>query len=110
MSENISPGWAGSRRLARVASHDRPVEGRHHKDRCSALCGAVQQDKCAVERNHRRSRALSAFDGPAALPSSLSKNIVSGLLRDELGFKGLSMTDDLMMGAVTQSRTPLRPR
>lgn len=47
-----------------------------------------------------------AFDGPAALPSSLSKNIVSGLLRDELGFKGLSLTDDLMMGAVTQHRSP----
>jgi beta-N-acetylhexosaminidase len=47
-----------------------------------------------------------AFDGPAALPSSLSKNIVSGLLRDELSFKGLSLTDDLMMGAVTQTRTP----
>ena len=47
-----------------------------------------------------------AFDGPAALPSSLSKNIVSGLLRDELSFKGLSLTDDLMMGAVTQHRSP----
>ena len=45
-----------------------------------------------------------ALDGPAALPASLSKNIVSGLLRDDLGFKGLSITDDLEMGAVTQTR------
>jgi beta-N-acetylhexosaminidase len=45
-----------------------------------------------------------ALDGPAALPSSLSKNIVNGLLRDDLGFKGLAITDDLEMGAVTQTR------
>ncbi|HWP45093.1 MAG TPA: glycoside hydrolase family 3 N-terminal domain-containing protein, partial [Blastocatellia bacterium] len=45
-----------------------------------------------------------AFDGPAALPASLSKNIVNGLLRDELGFKGLAVTDDLEMGAITSSR------
>jgi len=45
-----------------------------------------------------------AFDGPAPLPSSLSKNIVTGLLREELGFKGLSITDDLAMGAITAGR------
>jgi len=45
-----------------------------------------------------------AYDGPAALPASLSKNIVTGLLRDEMGFKGLSITDDLEMGAITKTR------
>jgi beta-N-acetylhexosaminidase len=45
-----------------------------------------------------------AFDGPAALPSSLSKNIVTGVLRDEMGFKGLVITDDLEMGAVAKTR------
>jgi beta-N-acetylhexosaminidase len=45
-----------------------------------------------------------AFDGPAPLPSSLSKNIVTGLLREELGFKGLTITDDLAMGAITAGR------
>jgi beta-N-acetylhexosaminidase len=45
-----------------------------------------------------------AFDGPAALPASVSKNIVNGLLRDELGFRGLTITDDLVMGAITSSR------
>jgi beta-N-acetylhexosaminidase len=38
-----------------------------------------------------------------ALPGSISKNIVNGLLRDELGFKGLSITDDLCMGAITST-------
>jgi beta-N-acetylhexosaminidase len=45
-----------------------------------------------------------ALDGPAPLPSSLSKNVVTGLLREELGFKGLSITDDLEMGAITGGR------
>jgi beta-N-acetylhexosaminidase len=45
-----------------------------------------------------------AIDGPAPLPSSLSKNIVSGLLRDDLGYKGFAVTDDLQMGAITQAR------
>jgi beta-N-acetylhexosaminidase len=45
-----------------------------------------------------------AFDGPSPLPSSLSKNIVTGLLREELGFKGLTITDDLEMGAITGTR------
>lgn len=34
------------------------------------------------------------------LPSSLSYNFVTGLLRDELGFGGLVLTDDLEMGAI----------
>jgi len=45
-----------------------------------------------------------AYDGPAALPATLSKNIVTGLLREELDFKGLTLTDDMSMGAVTATR------
>ena len=45
-----------------------------------------------------------AFDGAAPLPSSLSKNIITGLLREELGFKGLTITDDLEMGAIVETR------
>ena len=45
-----------------------------------------------------------AFDGPAPLPSSVSRNIVTGLLREELGFKGLTITDDMQMGAIVGSR------
>jgi beta-N-acetylhexosaminidase len=33
-------------------------------------------------------------------PASLSRRIVTGLLRDEFGFDGLIMTDDLDMGAI----------
>ena len=37
------------------------------------------------------------------LPSSLSYNIVTKLLREELGFQGLVMTDDLEMGAIVKN-------
>ena len=37
------------------------------------------------------------------LPSSLSRNIVTGLLRDELNFENLALTDDLEMGAVVSN-------
>ncbi|WP_114569731.1 beta-N-acetylhexosaminidase [Exiguobacterium flavidum] len=36
-------------------------------------------------------------------PSSLSKKIVGGLLRDDLGFDGVVITDDLAMGAISES-------
>jgi len=37
------------------------------------------------------------------LPSSLSYNIVTKLLREELGFDGLAITDDLEMGAIVKN-------
>lgn len=37
------------------------------------------------------------------LPSSLSYNIVTKLLREELDFQGLTITDDLEMGAIVKS-------
>jgi len=46
-----------------------------------------------------------AFDGPSPLPASLSKNIVTSFLREELGFRGLVLTDDLDMGAITATRS-----
>ncbi|MEP6849235.1 MAG: glycoside hydrolase family 3 N-terminal domain-containing protein [Acidobacteriota bacterium] len=37
------------------------------------------------------------------LPSSLSRNVISGLLRGKLGFSGLVITDDLEMGAILKN-------
>lgn len=37
------------------------------------------------------------------LPASLSSNFVAGLLRQELGFDGLVLTDDLEMGAIVKN-------
>jgi beta-N-acetylhexosaminidase len=46
--------------------------------------------------------AVAALDGPNAPPASLSHNIVTGLLREQLGFQGLVFTDALNMGAITR--------
>lgn len=40
------------------------------------------------------------LDPDDARPASLSENVITGLLRRELGFGGLVMTDDLDMGAI----------
>ncbi len=42
---------------------------------------------------------------PPNLPATLSPQIVTGLLRDQLGFKGLVVTDSLEMGGIAQGFT-----
>jgi beta-N-acetylhexosaminidase len=42
--------------------------------------------------------ALDRID--PGVPASRSKRIVTGILRDQWGFKGIAITDDLTMGAV----------
>jgi beta-N-acetylhexosaminidase len=44
-----------------------------------------------------------AFDGGVPRPATLSRAIMTGLLRDEMGYTGLILTDDMEMGAVAQS-------
>ncbi len=46
--------------------------------------------------------ALPAFDGDAPLPASLSRAVITDLLRDEMGFEGLAITDALDMRALAQ--------
>ncbi|WP_426450805.1 beta-N-acetylhexosaminidase [Paenibacillus sp. S-38] len=38
----------------------------------------------------------------AEVPASLSRRVVTGLLREEMGFSGVVVTDDLVMGAITK--------
>ncbi len=40
------------------------------------------------------------LDPQGSTPASLSANVINGLLRDEIGYRGLVMTDDLDMGAI----------
>ena len=46
--------------------------------------------------------AVPSVDGPDAPPASLSPAIVTGILRERLGFDGLVITDALNMGGVTE--------
>jgi beta-N-acetylhexosaminidase len=43
-----------------------------------------------------------AFDGQERIPASLSPNVVTSLLRDELEFRGLAISDDMEMGAIVE--------
>ncbi len=46
--------------------------------------------------------ALPALDGREDLPATLSPAILRGLLREELGFQGVIVTDAMDMGAIRQ--------
>ncbi|HLV95162.1 MAG TPA: glycoside hydrolase family 3 N-terminal domain-containing protein [Candidatus Acidoferrales bacterium] len=50
--------------------------------------------------------AVPAFEPDPNVPATLSHNIMTGLLRDELGFKGLIVTDAMDMGGVTTLYPP----
>jgi beta-N-acetylhexosaminidase len=58
---------------------------------------AVQENVSAIMVGH-----LSVPGCDDAGPTSLSKTMISGFLRKELGYKGLIITDDLSMGAITK--------
>lgn len=49
---------------------------------------------------------VPSLESKTNLPSSLSPKIVSGLLKDELGFKGLVITDALNMKGASNNNTP----
>ena len=46
---------------------------------------------------------VKAFHGARLTPASVSPRIVHGLLREEVGFTGVAMTDDLEMGAILRT-------
>ncbi|MBI3664561.1 MAG: serine hydrolase [Acidobacteria bacterium] len=50
--------------------------------------------------------AVPALEPNAEVPATLSENILTGLLRKELGFDGLIVTDALDMGGVTSRYPP----
>lgn len=49
--------------------------------------------------------AVELNDGEA-IPSTLSKNVVTDILRGELGYEGIVISDALNMGAITSVYTP----
>ena len=45
--------------------------------------------------------AVPALDAPD-IPSTISRAIITGLLREQLGFKGIVLTDALEMGGIAK--------
>jgi beta-N-acetylhexosaminidase len=62
--------------------------------------GAIQANVGAIMTAHI---FLPQFEKTPGLPASLSPAITGGLLRQELGFKGIVFTDSLAMHAITQN-------
>ncbi len=48
--------------------------------------------------------ALPALNGGLPVPSTMSRPVLHGLLRGDLGFKGVIVTDALNMGAISQGQ------
>ncbi len=44
--------------------------------------------------------AFPGFDGDSTRPATLARSVLTGILRDSLGFRGLTVTDALDMGAL----------
>jgi beta-glucosidase-like glycosyl hydrolase len=49
---------------------------------------------------------VPALEPAKGIPASVSKNIITGLLKNKLGYKGLIITDALNMGAVANKYKP----
>jgi beta-N-acetylhexosaminidase len=64
---------------------------------------AIQADFAGIMSAHV---TFPAIDPNPGVPATLSRAVLTGLLRDELGFKGLIATDSLEMGALTQNGYP----
>ncbi|HUQ16581.1 MAG TPA: glycoside hydrolase family 3 N-terminal domain-containing protein [Candidatus Saccharimonadales bacterium] len=63
---------------------------------------AISANVPAIMSAHIR---VPALDPTLDLPVTLSPAVMTGLLRVELGFRGLLVTDDLEMGALTKTRS-----
>lgn len=61
---------------------------------------AIAADVAAIMTSHTIYEHLDA-----TTPATLSRHILTDLLRSELGFDGLVITDDLEMGAIEKERT-----
>ncbi len=64
---------------------------------------AIEEGVRAVMTSHA---AYPGLDGEDDLPATLSGEVIGRLLRKELGFKGLVVTDDLGMGAIGKNYPP----
>ncbi len=64
---------------------------------------AIASDVDSIMPGHL---AVPAFEPDSTVPATISRNILTGLLRDEMKFKGLVVTDAMDMGGVTSLYPP----
>ena len=90
------PGYAGA---GLDPHHDLPMISRTRADLENCELAIFREFTHQVSSMMVGHAWYPAFDQDK-VPASLSMNVVDGLLRRELGFEGVVMTDDLDMGAV----------
>lgn len=87
--------------------HVLPVQGRSLRRLRQAdlrpFAAAVDAGLPAVMTGHLDVRVVDP-----GVPSSLSRKVTTGLLRRDLGFDGLVVTDSLQMGAITRTHASAR--
>lgn len=86
-----------------IDSHEALPVIAHHKKRLNQIelvpfKAAIAHDVKAIMTAHLQ---VPALEPDASLPATLSKKITTELLRNELGFKGLIITDGLGMKGIT---------
>ena len=97
----------GARR--RVAGHGRrPGDRRPRRSRSSRTATSFRSARS--RRTHPRwcSRSASIRTSTPSFPGAMTEGVATGLLRDEIGFKGVAISDDLGAGAVSRSRPKRR--
>jgi beta-N-acetylhexosaminidase len=68
---------------------------------------AMQAGLPAMLVAHGYYPALQTTETERNLPSSASPAVIQNLLREQCGFEGVVITDDLCMGAITKHRSPV---
>jgi len=79
-----------------VVSEDLATLRAHDFAPFKALCATGLQDSCFAMTAHVVYRAIDA-----AKPATTSKTVIHDIIRGEIGFRGLLMSDDLGMKALT---------
>jgi beta-N-acetylhexosaminidase len=83
-----------------LVSHDR---ARLHQTELVPFQAAIAAGFAGIMSAHI---TFPTFDATPGMPATLSRPVLTGLLREELNFQGLIATDSLEMGALTESGYP----
>lgn len=95
------PGKGAARKDAHLTLPLIPCSKREMERHLAPFRAAVKAGVASIMSSHAVYPALD----PSKAPATFSKPIITGILRKRLGYKGVAISDDLCMGAVTESRS-----